>query len=191
MEQERVFVCLLDLPGDFVLCDLKYFLPKECAFIDRNLAENDPTYKQIIPYCVIYYGDKILLYRRDKSSGESRLRSKYSIGVGGHINEGDQGETLWETIYNGCYRELHEELSLDRREDVILTPRYLLYDGRDEVGKVHLGIVFTAKLKKLYTMNDVAEMAWISKSSLESLLPTLPDMELWSRNIIPVLPEHP
>src|SRR2546421_12994275 len=60
-------------------------------FLRRALGENDPTHKQIIPYVLLAHGDKAFYYVRGKRTGEQRLVAKGSIGIGGHLNEGDAG----------------------------------------------------------------------------------------------------
>ena len=45
----------------------------EHEFIPRPDAENDPGYKQIIPYVVLRRGDEIFMTRRLKKGGEARL----------------------------------------------------------------------------------------------------------------------
>ena len=47
--------------------------PASHFFMDRAAAEEDPSHKQLIPYCVFRCGDRILHYTRGKSGGESRL----------------------------------------------------------------------------------------------------------------------
>ena len=59
---------------------LYYFLP-------RKNVETNPDYKQLIPYIIITFEDKILHYVRGKGGGEGRLKSLGSIGIGGHINK--------------------------------------------------------------------------------------------------------
>ena len=66
--------------------------PANHFFMDRGAAEEDPTHKQIIPYCVFRHGDRVLHYTRGKAGGESRLHAKISVGVGGHVNPVDMGE---------------------------------------------------------------------------------------------------
>src|SRR2546423_15475371 len=55
-------------------------------FFPRVQAENDPTYKQIIPYVLLAFEDKVLCYVRGKKAGEQRLVAKGSIGIGGDTN---------------------------------------------------------------------------------------------------------
>src|ERR1700722_9574637 len=64
--------------------------PAHFSFLPRSLAENDPSYKQLIPYVVLKYRDQIFHYRRGQGAGEKRLRALRSIGIGGHINPSDR-----------------------------------------------------------------------------------------------------
>src|SRR6185312_15785119 len=77
-------------------------------FLPRSAAENDPGHKQIIPYVVIAHGERVLHYVRGKKAGEQRLVSKGSIGIGGHLNDSDEGLfTLDKEAYlEGVRREI-------------------------------------------------------------------------------------
>jgi predicted NUDIX family phosphoesterase len=60
-------------------------------YVEREIAETTPAWKQVIPYVVVYRtkasGEaEVFLLRRTKGGGEKRLHDKLSIGVGGHIN---------------------------------------------------------------------------------------------------------
>ena len=59
-------------------------------FLPRAEAEVNPAYKQIIPYALITFQNKLAYYVRGKKAGEQRLVSKGSIGIGGHMNESDE-----------------------------------------------------------------------------------------------------
>lgn len=115
--------------------------PANNCFLPRPAAEEDPGYKQIIPYLVVRHENRFLHYVRGKSGGEARLHAKGSIGIGGHINDGDAHASHFDPpAYNRAVeRELHEEL--------IIPPGYrnrivaLLNDDSTPVGRVHLGIV--------------------------------------------------
>lgn len=111
-------------------------------FIPRNLAEEDESYKQLIPYLVIMHNNKILLLERFNTQGEARLHNKLSIGIGGHINKIDEvdGKIPWEC---GMRRELHEELTC--KGDYSTEFIGLLNDDAVAVGKVHLGLVYLVK----------------------------------------------
>ena len=52
----------------------------------RGDAEEDPTYKQPIPYVIVKRDNEVFLYKRLSNGGEARLYDQLSIGVGGHMN---------------------------------------------------------------------------------------------------------
>ena len=62
------------------------FEPGAPRFMPRARAENDPSFKQLIPYVIIHSGNKFLSYVRGKAEGENRLVGNRSIGIGGHVN---------------------------------------------------------------------------------------------------------
>src|SRR5213596_403522 len=117
-------------------------------FFPRAQAENDSAYKQIIPYVLLAFQDRVLHYVRGKKAGEQRLVAKGSIGIGGHMNESDESLFAWdEQAYRaGVEREVNEEIKIDTQfQDRIVA---LLNDDTTEVGRVHLGIVHIFKLKE-------------------------------------------
>ena len=59
-------------------------------FLPRPQAEINPAYKQIIPYALIAFENRLAYYVRGKKAGEQRLVAKGSIGIGGHMNETDE-----------------------------------------------------------------------------------------------------
>ena len=121
--------------------------PSNHFFMDRAEAEDDPSFKQLIPYCVFRHGERILHYTRGKSGGESRLHAKISVGVGGHINpiDADSGRTGPEVYHAAVARELDEELELPGGQSQRIIG--LLNDDSNPVGKVHLGIVHLIDLE--------------------------------------------
>src|SRR5207302_5966056 len=115
-------------------------------FLPRAQAENDPTHKQIVPYAILAFKDKVLYYVRGKKAGEQRLVAKGSIGIGGHMNESDESLFAWdEKAYRaGVEREVKEEIKNDPKFEGRIVA--LLNDDTTEVGQVHLGIVHVFKL---------------------------------------------
>src|SRR6266705_6234802 len=85
-------------------------------FLPRVQAEIDPTYKQIIPYVILAHSDKAVHYVRGKKAGEQRLVAKGSIGIGGHMNDGDEGLFTLdkEAYFAGVQREIDEEVIVER-----------------------------------------------------------------------------
>ena len=106
------------------------------AFLPRDEMEADPSYKQVIPYLVLRDADRYFLMRRTRAGGDPRLFDRWSIGVGGHLNPGD------EDVLGGLRREWREELVADF--EPAFEPLALLNDETTDVGSVHLGVVFVA-----------------------------------------------
>jgi len=105
-------------------------------FRPRGEAETDPSWKQLIPYLLLRDGERIFLMRRTKAGGDERLHDRYSIGVGGHINPQDGG------VLGGLRREWVEEIEADFEPEFV--PIGLLNDDDNDVGAVHLGLVYEA-----------------------------------------------
>jgi predicted NUDIX family phosphoesterase len=150
-------------------------------FLPRRQAENDPMHKQIIPYALIAFGNSVLYYVRGKKAGEQRLVAKGSIGIGGHMNEGDESLfALDEAAYRvGVEREVGEEIKINTKFDDRIVA--LLNDDTTEVGQVHLGIVHVFKLtepkvEKREAM--ITNLAFLTKAELVARRESL---ESWSQ----------
>ena len=149
---ERVLVLPRDrVPGgcDFTgvrgasasdLLRLRTAVAEHGRFLERPTAEQDSTFKQLIPYVVVRDGDRIFLTERTTAGGDARLHGKGSIGVGGHLNPVDEGE---DPLTDGLRREWSEELVADWEPEFQLVG--LLNDDGNPVGAVHIGVVFTVE----------------------------------------------
>lgn len=151
-------------------------------FMDRAQAEEDPSHKQLIPYCVFRCGGRILHYTRGKAGGESRLHAKISVGVGGHINpiDMDGGKTGPDAYHAAVTREIEEELDLpgEHRHRII----GLLNDESNPVGQVHLGVVHLVDLDSTEVASREDALTDLGFSSLEELNGPLFDrLETWSQ----------
>lgn len=150
----------------------QYYLP-------RSLMEQDPTYKQIIPYLIFRYNNCYFLMQRKSSSSEQRLKNKYTLGIGGHIRQEDMINT--DSIFDWARREFHEEVVYN--DQFSITTIGLLNDDTNTVGQVHLGLVLLLEGK---TPNITV------KSELkQGTLLTLPEcmdyydrMESWSQFVM-------
>ncbi|MCA9060962.1 MAG: phosphoesterase, partial [Planctomycetaceae bacterium] len=60
--------------------------PTHASYLPRNQMEQDPSYKQLIPYCVFRCNGEVFYYQRGTEQGEARLHAKRSVGVGGHVS---------------------------------------------------------------------------------------------------------
>ena len=150
-------------------------------FAPRSTAETDPSLKQIIPYAILTSGGLILRYKRGKKSGEQRLIAKSSIGIGGHMNDRDEGLFALDrdAYLAGVQREIEEEIQTDPpRSNRIVA---LLNDDSTEVGQVHLGIVHLVDLaapsaQKKESM--ITNIQFLTRRELQAERETL---ETWSQ----------
>lgn len=157
-----------------------------CAFLGRDVAETDPSYKQIISYCVIASGDEVFMMRRTKKQSEARLHDRMSIGIGGHVASVDEGEDL---VLRGLRRELEEEVYI--RGDY--TMRYLgvINDNSTEVGKVHAGICYLVEVREGdCEVREKEKMVgqWVP---FEGLRAYYAYFEEWSKIVFDTLVAHP
>ena len=108
---------------------------REGRYEPRASVESDPRWKQLIPYLVVRDGPRYFLMQRTSAGADVRLHDLLTIGVGGHVNPGDGG------VDGGLVREWHEEIDADFDPE----PRFLglLNDDTTDVGRVHLGVVFS------------------------------------------------
>jgi predicted NUDIX family phosphoesterase len=164
---------------------LDLFLRRENNFFEpRSTAETDPSLKQIIPYAVFTHGGRILRYVRGGKSGEKRLVAKASIGIGGHINDGDEGLFAFnEDAYRiAVEREIAEELRLGGG----FTDRVagLINDDSNEVGQVHLGVVHVVELESPDVKPGEAAIAQLEFVTPDELLAGRESLETWSQIVL-------
>jgi predicted NUDIX family phosphoesterase len=114
------------------------------VYLNRNDAEQDKRYKQLIPYVLVICNDKILRYRRGKGGQETRLHGLFSVGVGGHISEEDNGLFSNHVGYEeGMRRELVEEIAVEELDETVVA---VINDDSTDVGQVHFGVVHIARV---------------------------------------------
>jgi predicted NUDIX family phosphoesterase len=161
----------------------EFFVQGVPRFMPRSQVEENPAYKQLIPYVLMSYQDKYLSYIRGRRAGEARLVGNRSIGIGGHINPVDNEIPLFDTDFSELYRtaverEVAEEVSVETSHtDRIVA---LLNDESNEVGSVHLGIVHhwildAPNVSKREQM--ITQMAFMTPAELHEVRDTL---ETWS-----------
>ena len=192
---------LLDELGDFqgINTDVEHYLPmlldpSNNFFMDRGAAEDDPSHKQLIPYCIFRVkdekGTRYLHYTRGKSGGESRLHAQVSIGIGGHINPVDQREDHlgMHTYMAGVEREIDEELNIGGGHTNKIVG--LLNDDSNPVGQVHLGVVHMIDLESDDVGANEDAIANLAFTTLEELRGDLYDrLETWTRCCVDVIEE--
>ena len=150
-------------------------------FYPRSLMEQDPTYKQIIPYLIFTHNNHYFLMQRHKKASEQRLHSKLSLGIGGHVRQEDLEGT---TLFDWARREFHEEVTY--AGNLTIRPIGLLNDDSNEVGKVHLGFVLLlAGDSPEITIKS--ELAHGSLVSLQECAAGYDRMETWSQFVLTTL----
>ncbi len=191
MKEEQILVvrrALFDQLGAFRgLCfDVDRYLPALLArennfFTARGPAETDPSLKQIIPYAVLIHGDRVLHYVRGKKAGEQRLVAKGSIGIGGHMNDHDEGLfTFDRAAYDAAVqREVSEELRLNAKYTNRIAA--ILNDDSTEVGRVHLGVVHVFKLESDDVQKGEAMITELQFLDRDQLLARRDSLETWSQ----------
>lgn len=153
------------------------------VYMPRDAMEQDPSYKQLIPYVVITdHAENVFVYTRTKKQGEQRLHGRRSLGVGGHICSEDQ--SAGDPYLVGLARELQEELHLEDYH----TSQFvgLVNDETNDVGAVHLGIVHRISVPAggFCTPKDPEEMAGSGFFAKSFLCDELDSFETWSQILI-------
>jgi dTMP kinase len=124
--------------------NLNYYLDlitDNCQFKRRGDVENNPSFKQIIPYILFSFENRFFAYKYLANAGEQRLvNNNYQLGIGGHINREDinRGGNVLE---DGMMREWEEEV--DFKGNLISKKLVgIVNDDSMPVEQVHLGLVY-------------------------------------------------
>jgi predicted NUDIX family phosphoesterase len=167
--------------------------PAAFSFLPRSRAEDDPSFKQLIPYVVLMCKGQVFHYTRGQGGGEKRLRALRSVGIGGHINPDDQlpspsgrgvgGEGDAEHPYRqGLARELAEEVTIETayRETCL----GFINDDSTPVGAVHLGIVHLFELDEPKAQRREADLMNVGFALIVDLVRAKNEFETWSQFVL-------
>jgi predicted NUDIX family phosphoesterase len=188
-EEEEVLVIpearLLDLgafSGFKPFCNRSFqslLAPEFMQFRPRSTVEEDPSFKQLIPYvvlqCHVAGQPHVFQYTRGKGQGEKRLHALCSVGIGGHISREDAAS---EDLYrSGMMRELTEEMIIDSpyQEELV----GFIYDDTNAVGRVHLGVVHRLTLDQPAARARESELTDGGFVSVQSLKSQWERLESW------------
>ena len=155
----------------------------QVSYQPREAMEEDPSFKQLIPYVIFQYVDPagethVFQYTRGKGQGESRLHAKMSIGIGGHISSDDAAKSSNDAYAEGMQRELAEEVRIDTAYDERCVG--LINDDETEVGKVHLGVVHLFTVAEPMIEPNEDEILDTGFRPVSELRKQLDRMETWS-----------
>ena len=145
-------------------------------FLWRSSMEENPLYKQIIPYMIFTHNNKFFLMRRRHDGNAKELRNKVTLGIGGHLRKEDT--LLSNSIAEWGKREFEEEISYQGSYKI--RPLGLVNDEESMIGKVHAGFVFLLEGDSS-TIQIKSEFKEGALLSLEECLTYYDQMELWSK----------
>jgi predicted NUDIX family phosphoesterase len=171
----------------------------------RAQAEHDEAWLQPIPYLVLRNpAGQLWCYQR--CGGDARLDGRCSCGVGGHVDLQDAQPPLQNYDFDSCLRtpgkgyrpissinlqatlqrtllrEVAEELGAGAADLGQLTFQGLIYEGLSAIGRVHLGVLFSAQWLPAQPPQPVAGEALRGLGFQDaSAIANNPQFELWSR----------
>lgn len=160
------------------------FLPEHVTYRPRREVEEDPRFKQLIPYMLFCHRDEagrqtVFQYTRGTGQGEGRLHRKRSVGVGGHISTVDAAAKGYGNPYEeGMRRELEEEV-------IVETPYTsrcvgLINDDQTPVGQVHLGVVHRFDVRRPAVRPREDDLIESGFRPVDDILADLSGFETWS-----------
>jgi predicted NUDIX family phosphoesterase len=175
----------------------KLFSREHVSFRPRNEVEQDPGFKQLIPYAIFCHRDAggrqtVFQYTRGTGQGEGRLHRKRSVGIGGHISRVDSSGATNDHPTDGARsvpggdpyrvgmkRELEEEVFIDTP----YTDRCvgLINDDLTEVGRVHLGVVHCLDCQQPAIRPREPDILESGFRPVQEILENLAEFESWSQ----------
>ena len=167
------------IPGN---SDILKRIVQNGVFRKRKELEEDPSYKQIIPYAIISNSESFYLFKRTSKQTEKRLHNKLTLGVGGHMNPRDTTEPKDQYLINELKREFFEEVKLLNGcliEDIEFIG--FINDDSISVGSVHIGLLYNINVSnKDVVINETDKMTanWIDKPDLAEFYE---GMETWTK----------
>ncbi|MBF0715521.1 NUDIX domain-containing protein [Gemelliphila palaticanis] len=154
----------------------------------RGDMEEDPSYKQLIGYVLVKDKNtkEVLVYKRLVGGGESRLHGKASVGIGGHMND-VENTPIEEIVKINAAREIEEEIGISFDEALnSLNFVGLINDDKEEVGKVHIGLIYVCEVDKnkvKVTEDDTLKIEWLNSNEAKKV----ENYESWSEFLIPIM----
>ena len=155
--------------------------PDGLSWLWRDAAEEDPAFKQIIPYVVLTHGRTVFAYTRGKQSGEQRLVAHRSVGIGGHISREDH------TLFTAFGPELYEAAKTrEVTEEVVIDAPYterllgVINDDDTEVGRVHFGIAHVWEMAEPNVRKRESQITQAGFVPIADLVQDRESLETWS-----------
>ena len=156
--------------------DLEATLTAHLASRLRCEAEMEPSFKQIIPYLILNHIPSGRTFATLRTGGDDHLIGQASLGLGGHMDEGENFE-------NCLFREVFEEVGLRPEEIKKLRLCGYISSTASEVDSVHVGMVYRAETERddlVCLEDDKLTGAWLTPHEL-IVLNCEGKLESWSR----------
>lgn len=172
---ESAYFTMRDTKGNITKTPLMMSLNLSLEDKLRCEAEIDSTWKQVIPYVLVWNDNRIFCTHR-LNGGDARLTGAYSIGTGGHIDRGER-------VYDAMRRELNEEVGINENDIIGYIVEGYILDESSEVNSVHLGAVITLKINRddiQCLETEKLQGEWITVEQLKQLYDD-DRLESWSR----------
>ena len=163
----------------------------DLSYRPRGEMEQDPSFKQLIPYMVFRYSDqqgvaRLFQYTRGGGQGEKRLHAKRSVGIGGHISTDYAEAGAIADVYRvGMLRELEEEVALDTAYTEHCVG--LINDDETPVGQVHLGVVHLFDVSEPLVQPRETEILNAGFLPIDEILADIDQFESWSQIVVRAL----
>jgi predicted NUDIX family phosphoesterase len=177
--------------------DIARYLPRlleseELSYRPRGQMEEDPSFKQLIPYVLFRWTDRdetvhLFEYLRGGGGGERRLHARRSVGIGGHISSIDSRASRESATANGLHHVYREGMRRELDEEVIIDTAYdewivgLINDDQTPVGRVHLGVVHLCDVSEPLIRPRELDVLEAGFRPVSEILPRLDEFESWSQ----------
>lgn len=187
---KKLYECAAFYTDEHDVADVLGSIDDAGTLVDRDVAERDGSRCQIVACAIVRSRGNVLCLRRARNAGRPQLRLRYTVLVGGHVDEADCGES---SVLAHCVkRELAEELGLDLGMQSRLLG--VVADPTNLTGCLHLGIVFEVNIDgteiELRSHHDTQEfvhagkrrtVVLMSAAEIRGLSQTL---DPWSRLVV-------
>ena len=174
-------VAYLDSQISPPLHGLQHAINTHGQWMNRDAVEHNEDWLQPIPYIMVTNreGD---LFGYTRLRGDQRLVAKTSYGVGGHVDEGIDGELPNSSaVAKAAFRELDEELQVGRVLQG-LWPMDVIERNDTHVDRVHIGILYHVQVESA-TVKETESLEGRFFSRAEIAAPPSDSLEGWSRDV--------
>jgi len=146
----------------------------------RADMEEDISYKQPIPYIALFCDGKLLTFKRSNTGGEGRLYDKYSLAIGGHVDQVPEMDSKTETLYESIEREVEEEIGLDI-DPYNVEPLGTINDSGG-VNEYHIGIAMKYAVEDLdLSLGEQDKLLERKLMTKHEILEIYDKLESWSQ----------